>query len=516
MDLQDIYWIPALISGLISAGLALFLWSRRHLPGATLLMAVMLAISWWCLTYACEYASLTFETKFFWSRAEWLGVALVPGLWILFALNYVGSGAGKPAWRILPLFIIPALVIISIWLPPLNFLLWTDVWMSYEGPFPLLVYRRGLLFWIFWFWAYGCLFWGAVLIIRNYIVTKGIYRRQTAVIFVGLVIPWLVNALYVFNLTPLQYLDLSPMAMTLTGLVLSYGLFRFQLLSLTPVASRAVLESMPEGVFIFNQDDRLIGLNAAAEDILGLGDEQVLGHTAKRLFSKRADLKEIRRGLLTRAPEIIIARRDAAVYLELENQPLIDKRGGKMGSLILIRDISSRKKTEIELERTRKLYQVLAENVADLVAMCDSNARYIYASPSFETVLGYKEEELLGRAITDLVYYEDRPLVWKIIDEKRKTKDDGPVVAEFRLVDKSGRVIWFETKGRIVYNDPGKGVAGTFITRDIDARKKAEEALRESQERFALLQEASFGGDWHSRGWTYSGRQRIPDPVDRL
>ncbi|MFH1137253.1 MAG: PAS domain S-box protein [Pseudomonadota bacterium] len=494
MDLSTFIWIPPLVSGLIAAGLAVFLWARRSLPGACPLMAMMLAVAEWSLAYAFEYSSPGLEAKFFWSRVEWLGVILTPTFWIVFAHNFLGRKKWLTRRRFYFLALPPILALLFIWVPPLQRFFWADIRLDSGGLLPLLVYRRGPMFWLFSLYGYGLLFWGVALLVRNFNRATRLRRRQMSILLVGLATPWLVNALYIFNLSPFKYLDLSPIALTVTGLALTFCLFRFQLLGLAPIAGKAVLESMPDGVFVFNLDDRLVGLNQAARGILGRRADKALGLTPDQVFLGNMELEEIHRALRDKSPEIVLAEGREKKYLELDSFPLSDHRDRPVGRLLFLRDVTVRRRTEEELREARSLYQVLAENVADLVAMCDPAARFIYVSPSYETVLGYREEELLGRPITALVHPDDLPVIAEMVRKKQERPDPSPIQAEYRLVDKAGRVAWFETKGRVLLDPLGKNVGATFITRDIDARKKAEEALRESQERFALLQEASFGG----------------------
>jgi hypothetical protein len=83
------------------------------------------------------------------------------------------------------------------------------------------------------------------------------YRPQTAVILVGVLAPWLANAVYLLGLGPLPNLDLTPFAFSLSGLALGWGLLRLRLLDafvgLIPTARDAVVERMRDGVVVLDR-----------------------------------------------------------------------------------------------------------------------------------------------------------------------------------------------------------------------------------------------------------------------
>ena len=149
----------------------------------------------------------------------------------------------------------------------------------------------------------------------------------------------------------------------------------------------------------------------------------------------------------------------------------------------LIEEITMRKKTEAALRESREQYRLIAENTLDLVSMCDTNMNATYVSPSHETVLGYKPEELMGKPIYTLVHPDD---IREVLPGRRQIdiKSKNTMVT-YRLRNKKGQYLWFETNANIIFNDDGEPFYGLFSTRNVTRQKENENELNRLQNLYA-------------------------------
>jgi len=144
------------------------------------------------------------------------------------------------------------------------------------------------------------------------------------------------------------------------------------------------------------------------------------------------------------------------------------------------------------------LYRSLIERVPGIVYISHfgSDAKWHYVSPHIKQYLGYAAEEWLADPSLWLqhVHPEDREMV--LAEEQRLHKTGTAFFAEYRMVSKDGRVIWFRDESMIIRPE-GFDVPVLYgILFDISERKAMEVALRESEERLRLALEAAHLGMW--------------------
>lgn len=131
-------------------------------------------------------------------------------------------------------------------------------------------------------------------------------------------------------------------------------------------------------------------------------------------------------------------------------------------------------------------YQRLADTANDIVTEADLDGRFTYISPSVQHLFGYLPDELEGSLYLDFVHPEDRD---RVLEDFRAavTHDPGRRI-EFRCLGKHGRVIWVESRPRLVLDDvTGQSISVTDVLRDITDRKAAEFALAQSEQHFRLI-----------------------------
>ena len=151
-----------------------------------------------------------------------------------------------------------------------------------------------------------------------------------------------------------------------------------------------------------------------------------------------------------------------------------------------ITDITERTLADERVRESENRYKLLAENMRDLVCLHDLEGKYLYVSPSSETLLGYAPDELVGTSPYDLIHPED---VERLRDEAhaRLLEGETGIVIEYRMRDKKGEYCWFETMAQTVAAADGEIIQLQTVSRDITKRKHAETETREAQEELAHL-----------------------------
>ncbi|MEW6144822.1 MAG: diguanylate cyclase [Thermodesulfobacteriota bacterium] len=152
---------------------------------------------------------------------------------------------------------------------------------------------------------------------------------------------------------------------------------------------------------------------------------------------------------------------------------------GQVDARLLVRSIRyaiERKKADDAVKQTEERFKLLIENALDLIEMLDVDGTMKFVSPSHKRILGYDDDDLLGRRVFEFIHPEDLPKVLDIFTETLQN-EDRLYSAEFRVRHKEGYWITLESIGKLC--PPGLSGMGVIVnSRDVTERKKMEERLR--------------------------------------
>lgn len=149
--------------------------------------------------------------------------------------------------------------------------------------------------------------------------------------------------------------------------------------------------------------------------------------------------------------------------------------------------VESRKKSEAK-------YRLLAENNSDAIIAFDGQYDLLYVSPSFHRLLGYQDHELsTPEENLNFIHPEDRPRVREAL-QKAERENQEFFGFEGRIRHKDGHYVWIENKIRRTYDSQGQLLQSTNSLRDITKRKRTQQALRQSEERYRTMVSAMSEG----------------------
>jgi PAS domain-containing protein len=133
---------------------------------------------------------------------------------------------------------------------------------------------------------------GLVMVIRALLRWPPQYRGQMVWILLATLTPLIANAITIFDVISLQ-IDLTPYAFTVTGVGMAYALFRHRLLDIAPIARDLVIGGMKDGMIVTDANGRIVDINRAAQNMIGLTDEkQPIGRSLEDVLSQWPHLIE--------------------------------------------------------------------------------------------------------------------------------------------------------------------------------------------------------------------------------
>ncbi len=237
--------------------------------------------------------------------------------------------------------------------------------------------------------------------------------------------------------------------------------------------------------------------------MLGYDPEEMVGLNYRQYMDKEiADnvfltFNEIfRTGVPAKTVDWRLNRKDGT-KLDIETSISLarDRSGNPAGFFGIARDISERRKAEEALRDSEQRYRLLAENANDIIFTTDLNMNVTYVSPSITRLLGFSPEEVTARPVYNVLTPASLELATTTLREELELEAAGNGdPARMRLLEleetcKDGSTIWTETTLSFLRDTQGKPVGVLGITRDITERRKAEELIRESEQRYRLLAE---------------------------
>src|SRR4029453_19095576 len=211
-----------------------------------------------------------------------------------------------------------------------------------------------------------------------------LYRRQSLLLIVTLLLPILANLLHNLNVRPFGQVELTPFLLVLTGAVLVWGIFRFRLLDLAPIARSQIFQLMQDAVVVLDPYGRVVDANLAAEPLLGQPAGHVVGQPPAQLIPGWATALFRARGASTSSDnsreEAIIAGR----AYELTVSALPDRQGQPTGELLIARDVSQRQQAERDLRDSLAREQAVTERLSAALQREQTTAERLADAPQRE------------------------------------------------------------------------------------------------------------------------------------
>ncbi|RXA19857.1 PAS domain S-box protein [Methanosarcina sp. MSH10X1] len=232
-------------------------------------------------------------------------------------------------------------------------------------------------------------------------------------------------------------------------------------------------------------DYRYLEINPSFELNLGIKNEQLLGRTILEVFpdvSPIAMEKYREVSLSGRSAHFEIFSQIAHKYLDIY---VFSPEKGKLA--LILRDITERKRMENELQESEEKYRNLVETASEGIWMADAEARAVYVNKSLAEMLGYTQDEIIGKFAWDFADDEDKPVVRKYFEKKRQGIDES---YEFKFIRKDGSPFWTIISSKSLFDKAGKFTGSMGMLTDITGRKEAESRLEKACDNLEKLVEA--------------------------
>ena len=265
------------------------------------------------------------------------------------------------------------------------------------------------------------------------------------------------------------------------------------------------LQSVSEGITVTDLEGKVKQVNDFVVKMHGYESaDELIGRNAFQFIApedRDRAMKNMEKTLTTRSSGLIeytFMKKDGSKFpAELSANLMNDVNGNPVGFVASTRNISERKQAELQLRESERKYRLITDSTTDFIAVLTFKGIYVYVSPSHRR-LGYETEELVGKSGFDYIHPDDRkrllPLLGKYAAMKLRDllglkKESFSEEISFRFRDKSGEWHFIEATANLV-DAPDGGLNILLTCRDMSERKKADDLLRESEEKYRTIFES--------------------------
>ncbi|RTR36169.1 bifunctional diguanylate cyclase/phosphodiesterase [Robertmurraya yapensis] len=253
------------------------------------------------------------------------------------------------------------------------------------------------------------------------------------------------------------------------------------------------IEQDSDAIFILDRNGKIIDGNSSIKRVFGYE----LGEVNEQSFLSLLDSKHHTLFSLQFGQSIIGKTKEVQVHgfhkngtiliLTLKCIPFLNQKKYPC-VFVVIQDITEQDRARKNLHKTNEQLTYFLNHTVDAINITNLNSEIVYVNPAFEKMFGWSKEEILGKFLPIVP-----PNLKEVEEQKRQSLLNGETINnwEEQFIRKDGSQIYVNTSISTLKDEHGNIDGFAAITRDISKRKKAEERLRASEEKYRLIAENS-------------------------
>ncbi len=478
-------WILLLfISALVAVILALYASRQSKARVSFELVLLMSAVAIWAFCEGMVNSVISLPDKILWTKISYIGNQTTPVFFLLFVLRYTNKDSIlRSSKTLLAMFLIPVITIIIAFIDQINYIIWPSIRLIDSFAGSTAIFEHGFWYYIFILYSYILIILGFVFLFFSIFNFPLYYSKTSKLLLISSLLPFLLSVAYVSDASVLGGIEPTAIAFSISCLLFFIAIFKYGFLDIVPVAREKIVENMRDGVIILDIKNRFTDINDAACRIIKL-KKNIVG---KDLNSIETTHKRFFNFCLNSKNEIIEFQSDSEdSFLSISSSILRNEKGYIIGKMIIIYDITERKKTEKELKISEERFNQLAEYSRIITWEIDTSGIFTYISPTCRAVLGYKAEKLIGQyLLCDLRPQNEcdnfKKVIYKYFEQKKAFRN-----IENNIQTKDGRILNVITNGIPIFDTKGALIGYRGTDTDITELKKTEEKIKLQNQQLQL------------------------------
>jgi len=258
---------------------------------------------------------------------------------------------------------------------------------------------------------------------------------------------------------------------------------------------RFIVENAQEGIWSIDAKGNTTYANRRMAEILGYTVEAMIGKNLLEFMDKEGEkiakekLERRKKGIKEQHDFEFLRKDGTKIYTILEASPIIGIDGDYKGAFAFVSDITERRRIEVNLKESEQRYRTVIQDQTELIVRWRTNGILTFVNDSYCNYFQKTKEELIGTSFLQLIPDEDHELMkrnFSLITVKN------PIMShEHRVFKPDGTVAWINWTNRAIIDENSKIIEYQSVGRDITGKRRAEQKLKESEEKYRSLFENS-------------------------
>jgi PAS domain S-box-containing protein len=450
-----------------------------RVPAATPFILLMFCAAAFSILYALDLLTTSLGLRVFYHDLRFLFLPFIAVLELWLVLAYVNKTEWMRRDLLALLLIIPVTAAVLAITSPYHTLFRYNFSISMTGPVPVLQYSEGLFYQAYNLYSFILLVLAIILLVIESRKRRTLWEMPTILLLAALAFPTVVNYLSLTFNIPYPGINLTPAILWIAAILYAIALFRYRFLDIIPIARGRLIEALSKPVLVLDMAERVIDINPAACSLFSIAPAAAVGKRIEEIAPDWPEFLTLCREKTNQKKDLVRVLQDGKHQFIGSVEPLLSINDVPEGHLVFLQDVTDLKQIQEALrEKTEELDQYFTTSL-DLFCIADTEGYFRRLNPQWEKTLGYPLAELEGRRFLDFVHPDDLQETLDAISDLSAQKEVMNFTNRYRHRD--GTYRWIE------WRSYPKGTRIFAAARDITERKRIEEALRESEEKYRSI-----------------------------
>jgi diguanylate cyclase (GGDEF)-like protein/PAS domain S-box-containing protein len=249
---------------------------------------------------------------------------------------------------------------------------------------------------------------------------------------------------------------------------------------------RAIFETSVLGIAILDLAGKIIKTNHALQEILAYSEAELLNLDLKQITchyqTNKSTIQSIIDGELEfyQSEQRLLCKNGEIIWANLTISLVKDTNNKSVFIVTIIENITERKQSEIELQKSEQKYRNMIETAHEGVWIIDNENKTNFINQRTSDMLGYSEAEILGKQLIDFTDQEGSKIALAKIEARHQSIKEQH---EFKFIHKDGQEVWTLIATNPIFDSEGNYNGSLRLISDITEHKKVEKALQQTNEK---------------------------------